>query len=196
MDYPRALDSCPEDRRLGVRDCIGGNSSKIRKRDPTFDLKAMLLEGRRDEQSTYQAKQIESKESIVGETNKIEQKPSTSVTCRNCGRNYPHTGACHAKGKICNNRGKPNHFAAVCRGKHNQTRASRNQTYKSSKKHKLRNLKALDTESNSSDDDYLYTMTNQKNNNKVNVTEGGAKFKITIDTGATINVIDRDTFMT
>ena len=180
MDYPRALDSCPEDRRLGVRDCIGGNSSKIRKRDPTFDLKAMLLEGRRDEQSTYQAKQIESKESIVGETNKIEQKPSTSVTCRNCGRNYPHTGACPAKGKICNNRGKPNHFAAVCRGKHNQTRASRNQTYKSS----------------NSDDDYLYTMTNQKNNNKVNVTEGGAKFKITIDTSATINVIDRDTFMT
>ncbi len=37
-------------------------------------------------------------------------------------------------------------------------------------------------------------MTNQKNNNKVNVTVGGAKFKITIDTGATINVIDRDTF--
>ena len=39
---------------------IDGNSSKIRKRalrDPTFDLKAMLLEGRRDEQSTYQAKQ-------------------------------------------------------------------------------------------------------------------------------------------
>ena len=69
---------------------IGGNSSKIRKRalrDPTFDLKAMLLEGQRDEQSTYQAKQIESKESIDGETNKIEQIPSTSVTCRNCGRN-------------------------------------------------------------------------------------------------------------
>ena len=37
-------------------------------------------------------------------------------------------------------------------------------------------------------------MTNQKNNNKVNVTVGGAKFKITIDTGATINVIDRDTY--
>ena len=84
---------------------IGGNSSKIRKRslrDPTFDLKAMLLEGRRDEQSTYQAKQIESKEAIDGETNKLEQKSSNSATCRNCGRNYPHTGACPAKGKTCN----------------------------------------------------------------------------------------------
>ncbi len=37
-------------------------------------------------------------------------------------------------------------------------------------------------------------MTNQKNSNKVNVTVAGAKFKITMDTGATINVIDRDTF--
>ena len=38
---------------------IGGTSSKIRKnalRDPNYDLKAMLLEGRRDEQSTFQAK--------------------------------------------------------------------------------------------------------------------------------------------
>ena len=176
---------------------IGGNSSKIRKRalrDPTFDLKAMLLEGRRDEQSTYQAKQIESKEVIDGETNKFEQKSSNSATCRNCGRNYLHTGACPAKGKTCNNCGKPNHFAAVCRGKQNQTRVPRNQASKSSKKHKSKNLKTLDMESNSSDDDYLYTMTHQKNNNKVNVTVGGAKFKITIDTGATINVIDGDTF--
>ena len=44
---------------------IGGTSSKIRKnalRDPSYDLKAMLLEGRRDEQSTFHAKEIESKE--------------------------------------------------------------------------------------------------------------------------------------
>ncbi len=55
---------------------MGGNSSKIRKRalrDPTFDLKSMLLERHREEQSTYQAKQIESKEPSDGETNKIEQ---------------------------------------------------------------------------------------------------------------------------
>ena len=158
---------------------IGGNSSKIRKRtlrDPTFDLKAMLLEGRRDEQSTYQAKQIESKEVIDGETNELEQKSSNSATCRNCGRNYPHTGTCPAKGKTCNNCGKPNHFAAVCRGKQIQPRVPRKQAYKSSKKHKSKNLKT-DTESNSSDDDYLYTMTHQKNNNKVNVTVGvGIKY--------------------
>ena len=53
---------------------FGGTSSKIRKRalcDPHFALKDMLLEGRRDEQSTYQAKDIESKDVTDAETNKI-----------------------------------------------------------------------------------------------------------------------------
>ena len=40
---------------------------------------------------------------------------------------------------------------------------------------------------------YIPCMTNTKHNNKVNVTVGGAKFQTTIDSGATINVIDRDT---
>ena len=40
--------------------------------DPTFDLKAMLIKGRRDEQSTFQTKEIESKETKDGETNKLE----------------------------------------------------------------------------------------------------------------------------
>ncbi|CAB4036105.1 Retrovirus-related Pol poly from transposon [Paramuricea clavata] len=180
---------------------LGGNSSKRRKRalrDPTFDLKSMLLEGRRDEQSKYQAQQIEPKEQTDGEANKLEQKPdngnisnSSNIICRNCGRAYPHTGACPAKGKTCNNCGKPNHFGAVCRGKQKQTRSPRY----SNKKHEQRNLKTLDTGSNSSSDkDYLYTMTNTKHNDKVNVTVGGAKFQTTIGSGATINVIDRDTF--
>ena len=46
---------------------IGGTSSRIRKwalRDPTYNLAAMLLDGRRDESSTYQAWQIEGKEPL------------------------------------------------------------------------------------------------------------------------------------
>ena len=64
----------------------------------------MLIEGRRDEQSTYQAKQIESKEPSDGETKKLEQqsRASSGVTCKNCGRAYPHEGVCPAKGKKCN----------------------------------------------------------------------------------------------
>ena len=79
---------------------IGGNSLKIRKRalrDPTFDLKSMLLEGRRDEQSKYQAQQIKSKEKTDGEAKKVERKPSngsisnsSGIICRNYGHAY-HT---------------------------------------------------------------------------------------------------------
>ena len=92
---------------------IGGRSSKIRKRalrDPTFDLKAMLIEGRRDEQSTFQTKEIESKETKDGETNRLAQQHGNNIsnyksTCKNCGREFPHKGACPARGKTCNNRG-------------------------------------------------------------------------------------------
>ena len=90
---------------------IGGTSSKIRKRalrDPNFDLKAMLLEGRRDEQSAFQAKDIESRERNFAETNKLStQKSETS--CFSCGGSYPHTGTCPAKGKECKLCKKQNH---------------------------------------------------------------------------------------
>ncbi len=81
---------------------IGGTSSKIRKRalrDPQFALKDMLLEGRRDDQSSYQVKG-----SMDAETNKITPLPgqmSKQQTCRNCGCNYPHEGRCPATGKEC-----------------------------------------------------------------------------------------------
>ena len=89
---------------------IGGKSSKIRKRDlrdPTFDLKAMLTEGRRDEQSTFQTKEIESKETKDGEMHRLEQQhrnnnPNSKSNCKNCGREFPHKGSmvnvqCEAK---------------------------------------------------------------------------------------------------
>ena len=90
---------------------------------------------------------------------------------------------------------KPNHFADVCRGKQKETQPSKSparraKTYKNNAR---RNVKTLDAESSSSsEDDYLYSLTKQ--DNKVNVTEGGAKFKTTIDSGATIDATDHDTF--
>ena len=52
---------------------IGGRSSRIRKRalrDPDYSLKDMLIDGRRDETSDYQAKDIESKEGYTENTNR------------------------------------------------------------------------------------------------------------------------------
>ena len=59
-----------------------------------------MLEGWCEDQSTYQAKQIESKEPTDSETNKLEQKPSPSITCRNCGCNYSHMEHAQRKAKL------------------------------------------------------------------------------------------------
>ena len=56
---------------------IGGKSSKLRRhtlRDPTFDLTAMLLDGRRDEIGSYQSKDIEGKDSSAAETHQLNVK--------------------------------------------------------------------------------------------------------------------------
>ena len=99
---------------------IAGSSSRIRKkalRDPTYVLKDILVDGRRDEQSTYQARDIESKESKLDNLNEVRSKQQ----CHFCGGSYPHSkGPCPAKGKECRKSGKRNHFAKVCRSKQQQ----------------------------------------------------------------------------
>ena len=49
-------------------------------------------------------------------------------------------------------------------------------------------------DSSSDSDDYFYSMQAEKSSPKVNVKMLGHMFQMTIDTGATINVIDRKTF--
>ena len=171
-----------------------GISSRIRKkalRDPTYDLKSILLDGRRDELSAYQARDIESKDANSDGVNQMASK-----TCRNCGGAWPHAGQCPANGKQCRKCQKPNHFARVCRGQSQRP----NQTGRSTQ-HKQKRARApinpinkveSDTD-NSDNNDYLYTVSNDKAP-KVNVKLGKHSFKATVDTGASINVIDQSTF--
>ncbi len=54
-----------------------GISSRIRKkalRDPTYDLKSILLDGRRDELSAYQVRDIESKDANSDGVNQMASK--------------------------------------------------------------------------------------------------------------------------
>ena len=97
----------------------------------------MLIERRRDEQSTYQTKEIESKETKDGEMNRLEQPDRNNTNnykpaCRHCGQEFPHKGTCLARGKTCNKCGKLNHFATVCRGqKQNSMRLPRTRPHNS-----------------------------------------------------------------
>ena len=176
---------------------IGGRSSRIRKRalrDPDYSLKDMLIDGRRDETSDYQAKDIESKEGYTENTNRLEMKPKK--TCNNCGGEWPHLAQCPAKGKTCRKCGKANHFQVVCRSK-NLSKGTKNRPRVQRKTPAVR---PFEHDAVSSDDDeYLYSVGNGKSASlskspKVKVTVGGHTFPIIVDTGATINVIDSETF--
>ncbi len=84
-----------------------------------------------------------------------------------------------------------NHFAKVCRSNRSHTYANRNKEQKQRKRvHPVQEKKET---SDSTDEDYLYSVNNTKSP-KVNVTVCNHKFQATIDTGATVNVVDRSTY--
>lgn len=69
---------------------INGISSRIRKkalREPDYDLKKILLDGRRTEQSEFQARDIESKDDKMDNIQQVQTK-----TCHYCGEHI-HTKA-------------------------------------------------------------------------------------------------------
>ena len=170
-----------------------GSSSRIRKkalRDPTYVLKDILLDGRRDEQSTYQARDIESKESKQDNLNEVRSKQQ----CHFCGGSYPHSkGLCPAKGKDCRKCGKRNHFAKVCRSKQQQSPSDKSKKREQNNQKRLVNPLNTQTDSDSSSNDYLYAVNNNKTPN-VRVKVCKHSFDATLDTGATINVIDHKTY--
>ena len=174
---------------------VGGTSSRIRKqalRDPTYDLKAMLLDGRRDEISHYQSKEIEAQkpERRAEETNRITAtKPA--FKCQNCGRAPHHDTICPAKGKECNHCGKLNHFARVCLSRtKGKSKAKPNKYTKRSK-----SLRPLTHSESNSDDEYLYPVkTNAKRRPYTRVKVLGYSCNAMVDTGASINVMDKETF--
>ena len=115
-----------------------------------------LLYGRRDEQSTFQARDIESKDKGNEEVNKVN---NSAKTCRNCGGTYPHVENCPAKNKQCKSCGKYDHFAKVCRGKPMKFNGPQENQFK----RRQNNVVAqVEHDSNSSDENYIYAMTSDK----------------------------------
>ena len=181
---------------------IGGRSSRIRKRalrDPNYALKDMLLGGIRDESSTYQAKHIESKEEMpavpaVTHRFRANQQSTSQKVCSHCGGAFPHKGLCPAKGKTCRNCNKPNHFAVACRS--SKTPQQHKAHFVTRKKSSA--VRPLQHENDHSEDEYMYAVGNTKHTAqgtpRINVTVGGYRFPILVDTGSTINVIDKNTF--
>ena len=136
---------------------------------------------------------IESKDKGNEEVNKVN---NTAKTCRNCGGMYPHVENCPAKNKQCKSCGKYNHFAKVCREKPMKFDGPQENQFKRRQnkfKKRIHPVAQVEHDSDSSDENYIYAMTSDKAP-KVNVKVCTHSFKATVDTGATINVIDHNTY--
>ena len=109
---------------------LNGTSCRLRKqalRDNRMTLQQLLLLGRQDEMSRFQAADIEGKEAEdinfihrrKGFTQrKTSHKSARAKQCNNCGGEWPHQdGPCPASGQTCRNCKKLNHFARMCRSK-------------------------------------------------------------------------------
>ena len=94
----------------------GGISSKFRRkalRDPKYDLKQMILDGRRDEMSSFQSRDIDNTEQTSAYTHKFHTARGTKKSCFHCGGDYHNKEKCPANGQKCHTCGKNNHFASV-----------------------------------------------------------------------------------
>ena len=151
----------------------------------------MLIEGRQDEQSKYQARDIESKDNPAV-MNKVATKKTSK--CRACGDSYPHQNECPGKGKQCHPCGKSNHFAKVCQTSQKKGNPKKGSKPSSGQKKPIQPLEMQESSDSESDDEYVYAVNSGHSCPKVNIKVGGCQFKTTIDTGASVNVMDQSTF--
>jgi len=102
--------------------------------------------------------------------------------CFNCNGPYPHVNnQCPAKGKICSHCGKRNHFAIICRQRHEST---------------VRHIsEEVSDDFDSEDLANVWTLnTNRSKVPSTTVLLGTSLYKFFIDTGAECNVMDKESF--
>lgn len=100
-----------------------------------------------------------------------------------------HNGNCPAKGKQCRKCNEVNHFAKVCRS---QRAKGKPKDEQKECKH-IRPIQRGKESDNWKDEEDLYAV-NVAKSPKVNVTVCNHSFKAMIDTGATVNMINQNTY--
>ena len=127
----------------------------------------------------------------IGTTRKkIRQQQDKKITCRNCGSEFPHTGQCPAKGKQCNYCKKPNQFKKVCCKR-----------LECVKEIKSEGAYATPNAPSSDNDDNCYSIKSElvvgatgKKTPKSTVKINQVKYSMLIDTGASVNILDEQTY--
>ena len=206
-------DASREIKSAVIQNCLSKRLRRYALREDTLKLDEFLAKARSLEASETQATGIE-KNLPSEEVNRLSHKPqqsrptvkkpprqstqSSSNTCRQCGLIWPHrTKPCPAKGQSCNKCGKPNHFAKMCRTK--VTTRTRNTQQRRSQEgvNQVSSELPADEPESSSDDEYLYALNQNHNRSSVpQVTVHINKISVDmiVDTGASIDILDEDTY--
>ena len=172
----------------------------------------MLIDGRKYATSSAHADGIEEqfKTKPNENINTTTMATPTKKKCYYCGFDYPHEKRpCPAKNSVCNYCGIQGHFAKVCRSRVNKEQGKdgkkgfsspdkRRQTRRQgTKKQQAKAVEASQhqTKDESSEDDYVYTVSKEQNKKThANVIVNGQNVHFLIDTGATVDIIDANTF--
>ena len=140
--------------------------------------------------------QDESVHNIRNQTSRSTESKQSTTKCRKCGLTWSHkTGPCPAKGQTCRECGKPNHFARMCLSK---TATKHPQPPKGhGKTSRIRQVSVQESDTSSSDDEYLYTLGQGVTSAKtptVPVQISGVAVDMIVDTGASVDIVDEATF--
>ena len=191
-----------------IQNCQSKRSRRVALRED-LSLDALLDKARSQEASEEQAKGIEQMQSTSEAVNVLQykkppprdwQSPRKTTTegqntCRNSGFLWPHkNGMCPAKGQTCNNCGKMNHFAKVGLSKQSKSHDKSRTHEQPQPQHKNRPNSHIHQvvssephqKSDSSSDEYLYTLGDTANTTapKVDVKLNGITISMIIDTEA------------
>ena len=155
-------------------------------------LAAMSPEGQRlaeKEKDSASVNRIEGKRRGPG--NK-KQSPS-QVTCYRCGRagHISRNTKCPARGHKCHKCGHEGHFQECCKTKHK--RETRQMNTKRHRDPKAASANMVDTQDDEDDPEYAFAVGGRKQE-KIEVTIGGCKLNVIVDSGASTNIIDKQTW--
>ena len=191
-----------------IQHCQSKRLRRYALREAALTLDGLLAKARSLEASEVQAAGMEQKLGQLEEVNHLTQQfrrmgrgpkqgqgtsPGTG-TCRKCGLAWPHrVKPCPAEGKTCRACGKLNHFAKMCLSKDKLHHQPTNRKQASVNQLTVTDPAVL---SSSSDDEYLYTMGQDKLHKvpKVKVKINDVEVEMIVDTGASTDVIDEVTF--
>lgn len=165
----------------------------LEKDDPTLETCKRIANAL--EASESQANKLENN---VEEVNKVSYKSGArpkmnnnpqhakKMTCFACGfeGHVKKDSKCPAKGKKCRKCKKEGHFEKCCKSKID----SRKYDKKYRPKHKVRTVEVGSDDDE--DDEYVFVV-NDNNSGTVQVNVGGIGISVIIDSGASVNVIDR-----